>query len=183
MYQLLKDQKTKRFEVTQEALDAFKVIKEYISKTTMLYHVDFSLPLYLSCDASNYGLGAFLYQVKVYEKNESGQKKMLDDLNFCIEESSQQYVPYMLPGVAPGKQTPQVNEFLKDPNLSTKYDVLNTLDTSMTMTEKVQFLNENFVLHVRPIAFYSKSFSDAQVKGYQTMEKENAWNYALCCQF
>jgi RNase H-like domain found in reverse transcriptase len=40
------------------------------------------------------------------------------------------------------------------------------------MTEKIQYINANFTLHIKPISFYSKSFSPAQVTGYVTMEKE-----------
>ena len=40
------------------------------------------------------------------------------------------------------------------------------------MTEKVEFVNSNFILHVRPVSFFSKCFSQSQIQGYSTMEKE-----------
>jgi hypothetical protein len=40
------------------------------------------------------------------------------------------------------------------------------------MTEKVAELSDKYVFHVRPISFFSKSFSGSQVKSYATMEKE-----------
>jgi RNase H-like domain found in reverse transcriptase len=115
---------------------------------------------------------AFLYQINIYSRTESGKQKMLEDLGFEICKESENYTPYMLPGVAPGKQTPQVIDFLRDPELLKIYDELNTLDTSLTMTEKIQYINKNFTLHIKPISFHSKSFSPAQVTGYATMEKE-----------
>jgi hypothetical protein len=78
----------------------------------------------------------------------------------------------MLPGVSPGKNTPVVTDFLDDINKLEKYDEFNTLTKEKTMTEKVAELLEKYVLHVRPVSFFSKSFSDSQVKSYATMEKE-----------
>jgi hypothetical protein len=65
-----------------------------------------------------------------------------------------------------------VTDFLDDISKLEKYDEFNTLTKEKTMTEKVAWLSENYVLHVRPISFFSKSFSDSQVKSYATMEKE-----------
>jgi hypothetical protein len=74
--------------------------------------------------------------------------------------------------VSPGKNTPIVTTFLDDPEKLTQYDEFNTLGAEATMTEKIKNINEKYVLHVRPIAFFSKTFSDSQVKNYVAMEKE-----------
>jgi hypothetical protein len=78
----------------------------------------------------------------------------------------------MLPGVLPGKNTPIVTDFLDDISKLKKYDQFDTLTKEKTMTEKVTKLSAKYVLHVQPISFFSKSFSDSQVKSYATMEKE-----------
>ena len=79
---------------------------------------------------------------------------------------------HMLPGVSPGKNTPIVTEFAGDAEKIKKYDTFDTLRNDLSMTEKVKKLNEKYVLHVRPISFFSKSFTESQVAGYATMEKE-----------
>ena len=173
LYSLLKNQKTQPFVLTEEAITAYQAIKDYISQTTLLYHVNLNEPLYLSTDASNVGAGAFLYQIYAYEKNEKGKNKMLDDLGYIIDEKpGQGATAHMLPGVSPGKNTPVVTDFLDDTEKLKKFDKLGTLDQTMTMTEKVKYIEENYILHVRPISFFSKSFSKSQTLGYATMEKE-----------
>jgi len=61
IYSLLKDQKNKKFQLTQEAQIAYEKLKEFLKKETILYHPDFSQPLYLATDASQVGCGGFLY--------------------------------------------------------------------------------------------------------------------------
>ena len=78
---------------------------------------------------------------------------------------------HMLPGVSPGKNTPIVTEFAGDVEKIKKYDTFDTLRNDLSMTEKVKNLNEKYILHVRPISFFSKSFTESQVAGYATMEK------------
>ena len=168
LYALLKKNNVP-FKLTKEALVAYDVLKEYIGKTTMLYHVDLERPLYLSTDASNVGAGGFLYQIMAYEKNLSGYRKMMADLGFEIEKGAP---AYLLPGVSSGKNTPVVTEFVNDKSLIKKHDPLNTLDPTLTTTEKVKLIEDNYVLNVNPVSFYSKSFSESQALKYSTMEKE-----------
>ncbi len=137
LFALLRDQKSKAFNLTPEAIEAYEALKKHISKCTMLYHINFENPLYLTCDASNYGCGSFLYQINSYPKNDEGKKAMLKDLGFEIDATSQVSAHFLVPGVAPGKQTPQVTDFLRDENLLKKFDCFNTLDPSLTMTEKI----------------------------------------------
>ncbi len=51
LYALLKDQKTKKFELTKEAMVAYDTLKEFLKKETINYHPDFTKPLYLAVDA------------------------------------------------------------------------------------------------------------------------------------
>jgi hypothetical protein len=157
------------FGLTSEALEAYRVLKEYIGQTTLLYHVNLDKELYLSTDASNVAVGGFLYQITVYEKNDRGYQQMMKDLGFKIEKGAP---AHLLPGVSPGKNTPVVTEFLNDKSLLKKFDQLNTLDPNLTMTEKIKHIDENYVLNVNPVGFYSKSFTEQQVLRYATMEKE-----------
>jgi hypothetical protein len=46
LYALLRNQKDKKFALTEEALIAYQSIKEYISETCMLYHPNFEKPFY-----------------------------------------------------------------------------------------------------------------------------------------
>ena len=170
LYSLLKDQKTKPFTLTEEAMVAYEQIKNYISKATMLFHPNFDEPLYLSTDASNVGAGGFLYQIQIYEKNDAGYEKMMSELGFVIEGNGAS--PHLLPGVSPGKNTTVVLDFCSDETLLKKHDKLDTLNPSLTMTEKIEKIQNNYVIHVRPVSFYSKSFSSAQTLRYSTMEKE-----------
>jgi hypothetical protein len=105
------------FKLTKEAFAAYDAIKKYIENTTMLYHINFEKPLYLSTDASNVGAGGFLYQITAYEKNASGYEKMMADLGFKIEQGAP---AYLLPGVSPDKNTPILTEFVNDKSLSKK---------------------------------------------------------------
>jgi hypothetical protein len=169
IYSLLKDQKNKKFTLTQEAMDAFHAIKEYLKQSTMVYNPNFEKPLYLSCDASQVGIGAFLYQVETYPKTEEGRNLMLQDLGFEPEQGS---TVHLLPGVSPGKNTPLVTTFSKSENEHEKFDTVGSLEKDITMTEKIEKLSEKYVFLVKPIAFFSRCFTDSQVKGYSTMEKE-----------
>ena len=45
------------------------------------------------------------------------------------------------------------------------------LNTDKTMTEKIAML-KNKVVHIRPISYYSKTFTQGQVINYVAMEKE-----------
>jgi hypothetical protein len=134
IYSLLKDQKTKKFTLTVEAMEAFHAIKKYLKQLLMCYHPDFDRPLYLACDASQVGIGAFLYQVYHYPKTEQGRNKMLEDLGY---EPEQNNTVYLLPGVSPGKNTPLVTTFAKDEDAHIQYDTVGSLEKDLTMTEKI----------------------------------------------
>ncbi len=107
LYALLRNQKTQPFKLTKEAMEAYEQIKNYISQTTLLYHVNLEEPLYLSTDASNVGAGAFLYQIHAYEKNEKGKKQMFEDLGFLIDEVAPptEMPQHLLPSTTQKKET------------------------------------------------------------------------------
>ena len=168
VFNLLKDQKTKKWEMTKEAEEAIEKIKEFLKQETMLYNPDFSKPLYLATDASQVGVGGFLYQLEVFEKTEEGKQKCLDKFGFLPENT---LAHNMIPGVSPGKQTPIVTEFLKNEADLKCFDIENCLNISETMTEKLKRLNDKIVV-VRPISWYSKLFSQNQTLKYCAMEKE-----------
>ena len=94
---------------------------------------------------------------------------MLQDLGFEPEQGS---TVHLLPGVSPGKNTPLVTTFSKSENEHEKFDTVGSLEKDITMTEKIEKLSEKYVFLVKPIAFFSCCFTDSQVKGYSTMEKE-----------
>ena len=103
IFSMLKDQKSKNFKVTQEGLLAFEKNKEFITKETFLYNIDFSKNLYIAVDSSNVAIGAFIYQLDHFPKNEQGLKNCLQKYGF---EPDQSNVPYLIPGVATGKIVP-----------------------------------------------------------------------------
>jgi hypothetical protein len=105
IYSLLKNQKGKKYQVTEEAEAAVQSIIKIIKLETMKYNPDFSSPFYLATDASQVGSGAFLYQLNVYEKTEEGKKKMLESLGYYPEQEKS---VFLIPGVSPGKNTPIV---------------------------------------------------------------------------
>ena len=45
-----------------EAADAFTLVKDLISKSPLLYFIDDVAPITLKRDASDYGIGGYLYQ-------------------------------------------------------------------------------------------------------------------------
>ena len=49
---------------TSEADDSFEAIKAMINNCPKLFYIDDKLPIYLNTDASNYAIGAYLYQIK-----------------------------------------------------------------------------------------------------------------------
>lgn len=167
VFNLLKNQKTNKFEMTEEAERAVQGVKDFLSKQMQLYNIDLSKPLYLSTDASQVGYGSFLYQLETYPRTEEGLQACLKNLGFIPEEGNSKY---LLPGVSPGRQTPIVLDFLKDENFM-KHDPFNTLNKTKTMSEKLESLKDQ-VVHVKPIAFHSKLFTEGQILRYTSMEKE-----------
>jgi len=168
IFACLRNQKTQKFELTLEAKNAIMAVKECIKQQTMLYNIDFKSPLYLCTDASNFCIGALLYQVEIFDKSPEGEQQMLQKFGFLPEKGQE---VNMLPGISPGRNTPIASNFTRDPGDVTKYDVTGTLTSSLSMTEKIEKL-ENKVILVKPISWYSKTFSMAQVKKYASMEKE-----------
>jgi hypothetical protein len=168
VFNLLKNQKEKKFQMTKEAEIAIGNVKKYLKQRMMLSNFNSDKPLYLATDASQVGMGAFLYQLDVYENNESGKRKCMKDHGYLPEEGAERF---LIPGVSPGKNTPVVLEFLKNKEDLKNYDTLNTLNTDKTMTEKLQVLKEKIII-VRPVAFYSKLFTESQIRRYTAMEKE-----------
>ena len=56
-------ERNRKLDWNQEAIDAWNQIKEDIRNTQTLYFLDPDAPVYLHTDASDYGLGAYLFQV------------------------------------------------------------------------------------------------------------------------
>lgn len=60
--------KSKKFMITSDAVQSFENLKKALTTAPVLRHADFSKRFYIQCDASDYGIGAVLYQLN--EKNE-----------------------------------------------------------------------------------------------------------------
>jgi transposase InsO family protein len=56
--------RTKRLKWTSEAEDAFLDVKRAIDECPRLWFMDDTSPIFLATDASNYGMGAYLYQIR-----------------------------------------------------------------------------------------------------------------------
>jgi hypothetical protein len=168
VFNLLKNQKVQKFAMTKEAETAISKIKEFLKQETQIYNPNFEKPFYLATDASQVGVGSFLYQLDYYDKNEQGEKECLKQLGYIPDSGS---AHYLIPGVSPGRQTPVVVDFLADKKDLKKYDFLNTLNEDFTMKEKIKQL-ESKIIHVRPIAWFSKLFTEGQQRKYASMEKE-----------
>ncbi|XP_067635466.1 uncharacterized protein [Eurosta solidaginis] len=54
--------KGKKFEMSEEAVEAFNSLKRALTSAPVLRHPDFSKRFFIQCDASDYGLSAVLYQ-------------------------------------------------------------------------------------------------------------------------
>jgi hypothetical protein len=63
MIDISRKQKTKGIDWTPEGHDSFKLIKERINLCPKLYYINDSYPIELCTDASDYAIGAYLYQI------------------------------------------------------------------------------------------------------------------------
>jgi hypothetical protein len=106
-------------------------------------------------DASNVAMGAFLYQIDVYEKTEENKALFLEKYGYVPEMNSS---VHLMPGVSPGKNVPIVMDFVKD---KTQIEMPETLDPTLTMSQKIKNL-ENSIVHVKPIFWFSKLFTEGQ---------------------
>jgi hypothetical protein len=85
-------------------------------------------------------MGSFLYQVEVYEKTAENEALLLAKMGY-LPETGLGY--HMLPGVSPGRQVPVVTTFTRDPDDVDKFNPEKTVNSSLTMTEKItQFENK-----------------------------------------
>ena len=98
-----------------------------------------------------------------------GRNKCLKDHGYIPPESD---VLHLLPGVSPGRQTPCVDEFLKDKKSVSKFLIGDTLSNDRTMTEKITELKKDHIVIVKVVSFYSKLFTESQIRKYSSMEKE-----------
>ena len=89
------------FAMTQEANAAIQEVKEFLTHETMTYNKDTAEPVYLSVDASQVGVGAFLYQLKVYPKTAGGRDQMMDELGF-LPDTEKAVDVHLIPGSLPG---------------------------------------------------------------------------------
>lgn len=55
--------KSKKFTLTPEAIESFNRLKRALTTAPVLRHPDFAKRFYIQCDASDYGIGAVLYQL------------------------------------------------------------------------------------------------------------------------
>jgi hypothetical protein len=165
VFQLLKNQKTKKFEMTQEAAAAIEEVKNFLKSGTMTYNIELDRPIYLMTDASNVAMGAFLYQIDVYEKTDENKALFLEKYGYVPETNSS---VHLMPGVSPGKNVPIVLDFVKD---RTQIEMPETLDPTLTMSQKIKNL-ENSIVHIKPIFWFSKLFTEGQRIRYTALEKE-----------
>ena len=56
---------------TDDAADSFQKIKDLIAQSPLLYFIHYTAPTTLMTDASDYGIGGYLYQEVDGEKNSS----------------------------------------------------------------------------------------------------------------
>lgn len=55
--------KSQKFILTPEAIESFEKLKKALTTAPVLKHPDFTKRFFIQCDASDYGIGAVLYQV------------------------------------------------------------------------------------------------------------------------
>ena len=195
------------FKMTPEAQQAFEDIKNTITDKTMLYHPNFNEELYASSDASHIGAGGWLYQVSIYENTLEGRQKAAEDWNLSPDwKSPKSYFGQ------PGKGTPGPINIQKDPptiKLGDKTPSTTSKNISVPKEEKVEVetvaeavtspkeqevddISKNKpnntnkqkeVYVIKPIAFWSKKFSETQKKSWGSLEKEFSACLQLVMQF
>ena len=157
-----------KFAMTPEAELAVETLKGFLKTEVILSHADYDKPLYLAIDASQVGCGAFLYQTEVFDKTKENEDFLMKKYGFLPEGKDSHH---LLPGVTPGKQTPIVTDFVKNPEDIQKFDPYGLLDSDKTMTDKIKSLEDKIII-CKPISFFSKTFTDGQIRKYMSMEKE-----------
>lgn len=79
--------KGKRFELTEKAKESFHMLKLALTSAPVLRHPDFTREFYIQCDASEFGIGAVLFQ-----KNRDGDENPIayysQKLNSCQKNYS-----------------------------------------------------------------------------------------------
>ena len=164
-----------------EQQQTFTYIKEVLTEFTAQYFVDYSLPLYLACDASDKFIAGILYQIKSYSKDEL--PKLLESLEHTKELHKlpkPKHLPVhpLLPKGAIGIPTPfkLTKEGIESPHDMSKLqrDAQSaSLLEGDTETENIeQFLGSQDKLHlICNVGYFSSSLSKSQA-AYSIIEKE-----------
>ena len=82
--------KKKTIVMTSEAVDAFNMLKEQLTKPPILGYADYTRPFELHVDAPVHGLGAVLYQ------EEQGQQRVIAYASRALKPSEVNYPAYKL---------------------------------------------------------------------------------------
>jgi hypothetical protein len=113
-------------------------------------------------------MGSMLYQIRKYDKSPEGREQMLKEMGF-EPEKSKTYT--FIPGVNPGKSCPVATDFLSKPDALEGTIEKETIFSEISMKEKFKIV-KNYVNFVKPISWYSKSFTAQKLLKYGTLEKE-----------
>ena len=163
----------------QDQTNAFNYIKALLTEFTIQYFVDYSLPLYLACDASDRFVAGILYQIKSYTKEEI--PKLIESLKYTKELHKlppPKHPPEhpLLPKGALGIPSPfkLTKEGVESPHDLTK---LSKNAQSETFNEDSSDNLEEFIgskdkLHIIcNVGYFSSSLSKSQA-AYSIIEKE-----------
>lgn len=75
-----------KFKMTEEAIESFDKLKQLLNTAPVIVHPNFKEHFYLQCDASNYGIGAVLYQ-----KDENGNEKPISYFSQKLNSAQMNY--------------------------------------------------------------------------------------------
>lgn len=82
--------KSKKFIMTEEAIKAFESLKRSLTRAPVLRHADFRKRFFIQCDASEYGIGAVLFQLNDQEDEHPiafySQKLNSSQKNYSVTE-------------------------------------------------------------------------------------------------
>ena len=149
--------KLEKFEWTKEAQDALTYFKQVITEDLITFWPDFTQPIYVCTDASEYSFGAMAYQILEIDTSQENWKE-------TIPTSLKAPLKPIFPVSGSGVPSPFCSQ---DPQLVLQeFEKMNLnmkVDPERSNTDKYYYL--------KPVAYYGRAFS-AQQRRWTALEKE-----------
>ena len=173
----------KDFNWTDEHEASFQTLKDSITQSSFLFHVDQDEPLYLASDISDSDWAALLYQVKSYDRSDipmlQKQSELMREFPSSTIKTQHPCIPKEGRGVPPPQKMygqssdSETSDIEEDPEKLKRQKTANHPRAHLTPSPSLtELLGETDKVHlVRAIGFFSGVFKGPQAR-YSTLEKE-----------